>query len=99
MIQPATRISHTVGYYFSHKLKEINMHQNSGHDIINLGIGNPDLMPLIGSKEGIFHISLAFLNPGDKVLLPNSGYLSYQSVSRPVFLIILLFQLIFLIFY
>ncbi len=41
-----------------------------------------ELLPLIGSKEGILHISLAFLNPGDGVLVPNPGYPSYTSVSR-----------------
>ncbi|MDR2087545.1 MAG: aminotransferase class I/II-fold pyridoxal phosphate-dependent enzyme [Dysgonamonadaceae bacterium] len=47
---------------------------------------NPDteIQPLIGSKEGILHISLAFLNPGDGVLIPNPGYPTYSSVSRLV---------------
>ncbi|MDR3217748.1 MAG: aminotransferase class I/II-fold pyridoxal phosphate-dependent enzyme [Dysgonamonadaceae bacterium] len=47
---------------------------------------NPDteIQPLIGSKEGILHISLAFLNPGDGVLVPNPGYPTYSSVSRLV---------------
>ncbi len=47
---------------------------------------NPDkeIQPLIGSKEGILHISLAFLNPGDKVLVPNPGYPTYTSVSNLV---------------
>ncbi|WP_304479348.1 pyridoxal phosphate-dependent aminotransferase [uncultured Muribaculum sp.] len=45
---------------------------------------NPDteIQPLIGSKEGILHVSLAFLNPGDGVLVPNPGYPTYTSVSR-----------------
>lgn len=43
-----------------------------------------EIMPLIGSKEGIMHISLTFLNPGDGVLLPNPGYPTYTSVSRLV---------------
>ena len=45
---------------------------------------NPDneILPLIGSKEGILHISLALLNPGDGVLVPNPGYPTYTSVSR-----------------
>lgn len=43
-----------------------------------------EILPLIGSKEGILHISLAFLNPGDGVLLPNPGYPTYTSVSRLV---------------
>tara|TARA_B100001094_G_scaffold249770_1_gene247132 strand:- start:102 stop:959 length:858 start_codon:yes stop_codon:yes gene_type:complete len=38
----------------------------------------------MGSKEGIMHISMAFLNPGDKVLIPNPGYPTYQSVTRLV---------------
>ncbi|MFZ4455236.1 MAG: pyridoxal phosphate-dependent aminotransferase [Bacteroidales bacterium] len=42
---------------------------------------NNEIQPLIGSKEGILHISLAFLNPGDAVLVPNPGYPTYQSVS------------------
>lgn len=41
-----------------------------------------EIQPLIGSKEGILHISLAFLNPGDAVLVPNPGYPTYHSVSR-----------------
>ncbi len=47
---------------------------------------NPDteILPLIGSKEGVLHISLAFLNPGDGVLVPNPGYPTYTSVSKLV---------------
>lgn len=41
-----------------------------------------EIYPLIGSKEGIFHISMAFLNEGDGVLVPNPGYPTYTSVSR-----------------
>ena len=41
-----------------------------------------ELLPLIGSKEGIMHISLAFLNVGDGVLVPNPGYPTYTSVTR-----------------
>lgn len=45
---------------------------------------NPEneILPLMGSKEGIMHISLAFLNSGDKVLLPNPGYPTYTSVTK-----------------
>ncbi len=43
-----------------------------------------EILPLIGSKEGILHVSLAFLNPGDGVLVPNPGYPTYTSVSRLV---------------
>ena len=136
-IVPAQRISRVSEYYFSRKLKEISALNAEGKNIINLGIGSPDLppsqeildvfcretvksdahgyqpyagvpslraaftewykrwfgveldankeiQPLIGSKEGIIHISLAFLNPGDKVLIPNPGYPTYQSASELV---------------
>lgn len=43
-----------------------------------------EVLPLMGSKEGIMHISMAFLNPGDKVLVPNPGYPTYTSVTRLV---------------
>jgi aspartate/methionine/tyrosine aminotransferase len=43
-----------------------------------------EVLPLIGSKEGILHISMAFLNPGDEVLVPNPGYPTYSSVSNLV---------------
>ena len=39
-------------------------------------------MPLIGSKEGILHVTLAFVNPGDTVLVPNPGYPTYTSLSK-----------------
>lgn len=41
-----------------------------------------EVLPLAGSKEGIFHISMAFLNPGDKVLVPNPGYPAYAAAAR-----------------
>lgn len=41
-----------------------------------------EIQPLIGSKEGILHTTLAFINPGDGVLLPNPGYPTYTSVSK-----------------
>ena len=45
---------------------------------------DPDsqVLPLMGSKEGIMHISMAYLNPGDEVLIPNPGYPTYASVTR-----------------
>ncbi|MEX2512496.1 MAG: aminotransferase class I/II-fold pyridoxal phosphate-dependent enzyme [Cyclobacteriaceae bacterium] len=45
---------------------------------------NPEteILPLMGSKEGIMHLSMAFLNTGDEVLIPNPGYPTYTSVSR-----------------
>ena len=44
---------------------------------------NPDseVLPLMGSKEGIMHLSMAFLNPGDEVLIPNPGYPTYSSIA------------------
>lgn len=137
IISPANRISEVKEYYFSVKLAEIAKLRASGKDIINLGIGSPDLspseetidalcisaknpgnhayqsytgiselrreiarwyyrnfevslnseseiLPLMGSKEGIMHISMAFLNKGDEVLVPNPGYPTYSSVSNLV---------------
>lgn len=56
---------------------------------------NPDteILPLIGSKEGVLHISMAFLNPGDGVLVPNPGYPTYSSVSKLVGARILAYEL------
>ena len=45
---------------------------------------NTEILPLMGSKEGIMHISLAFLNHGDQVLIPNPGYPTYTSVTNLV---------------
>jgi aspartate/methionine/tyrosine aminotransferase len=45
---------------------------------------NTEILPLMGSKEGIMHISLAFLNEGDHVLIPNPGYPTYTSVTNLV---------------
>ena len=136
-IVPAERVNNVQEYYFSRKLKEVAEMNAAGKNVINLGIGSPDLppsdetidtlcqharnanehgyqpyvgipelreafakwyktwydvdlnpkteiQPLIGSKEGILHISLAFLNPGDGVLVPNPGYPTYSSVSHLV---------------
>lgn len=43
-----------------------------------------EVLPLMGSKEGIMHISMAFLNPGDEVLVPNPGYPTYNAVTNLV---------------
>lgn len=136
-IIPANRVNSISEYYFSKKLKEVAEMNAAGKNVINLGVGSPDLppsertvetlcnearkndthgyqpyvgipelrkgfaewyskwygvelnpqteiQPLIGSKEGILHISLAFLNPGDGVLVPNPGYPTYSSVSNLV---------------
>lgn len=122
-------------YYFSQKLREIEALNKAGKDIINLGIGSPDLaphsdviktlqeeaakpnvhayqsykgspvlrkamsdwykkwyhveldaateiLPLIGSKEGIMHVCMTYLNKGDEVLVPNPGYPTYTSAVK-----------------
>lgn len=137
IIETAQRTRQTSEYYFSVKLAEVRKLVAEGHDVINLGIGNPDMMPseqtltalseaalkpqahgyqpyvgtvsfrnaiaeyyqrtygvklnplseilpLIGSKEGITHISLTFLDPGDEVLVPELGYPAYRAVSQMV---------------
>lgn len=133
-IQISDRIKSVETYYFATKLKEIAAMNEAGLDVINLGIGNPDLppppkvlekliatiglnnngyqsytglpilknafsdwyksnysvvvnpkeniLPLIGSKEAIFHIAQAFLNKSDKVLIPNPGYPAYAATSK-----------------
>lgn len=122
-------------YYFSQKLREIDELNKQGKNIINLGIGSPDLpphpdvirvlqeeaakpnthayqsykgspilrkavadwyarwydvelnpdteiLPLIGSKEGIMHICMTYLNEGDEALIPNPGYPTYSSAVK-----------------
>ncbi|MCB0461189.1 MAG: aminotransferase class I/II-fold pyridoxal phosphate-dependent enzyme [Flavobacteriaceae bacterium] len=51
------------------------------HYQVNLS-PSTEVLPLMGSKEGIMHISMAFLNPGDEVLIPNPGYPTYQAVTK-----------------
>ena len=48
----------------------------------NVELEQNEVLPLMGSKEGIMHISMAFLNPGDGVLVPNPGYPTYSAVSK-----------------
>lgn len=137
MIKPADRLSKVTEYYFSQKLREVAAMKAEGKQVINMGIGSPDLpphpdviqaltqcsqqegshgyqsyqgttafrqaislfyqnqyqvhlnpeheiLPMMGSKEAIMHISLSFLNPGDKVLIPNPGYPTYSSVTELV---------------
>jgi len=55
-------------------LKHYNVRVNSENE----------MLPLMGSKEGIMHISMAFLNAGDEVLIPNPGYPTYTSVTNLV---------------
>lgn len=128
----AKRLDHINEYYFSTKLKEIAEMNGRGLQVVNLGIGSPDLppslatinalaaaallptthayqsyigipalraafahwyerlykvalnpnseiLPLIGSKEGIMHICMTYLETGDKALIPNPGYPTYRS--------------------
>lgn len=137
MIEVANRLHTVEEYYFSKKLREVNLLIANGKPIINLGIGSPDMqppqkvidaiansfsnpnahkyqsyqglpelrdamaafykehfkvplsptseiLPLMGSKEGIMHISMAYLNEGDAVLIPNPGYPTYESVTKLV---------------
>src|SRR5690606_24455235 len=42
---------------------------------------NDEVLPLLGSKEGILHLTMAFLNPGEEVLVPNPGYPGYSSLT------------------
>ncbi|MEZ4795620.1 MAG: aminotransferase class I/II-fold pyridoxal phosphate-dependent enzyme [Flavobacteriaceae bacterium] len=51
------------------------------HYQVNLS-PSTEVLPLMGSKEGIMHISMAFLNPRDEVLIPNPGYPTYQAVAK-----------------
>ena len=59
----------------------VNFYKNNYNVDIN---PNTEVLPLMGSKEGIMHISLAFLNEGDHVLIPNPGYPTYTSVTNLV---------------
>lgn len=133
-MQTAKRLDGIGEYYFSAKLREIDELNRQGKQVINLGIGSPDLaphpdvlkvlheeaakptthayqsykgspvlrnaiagwyqswygvslhpdeniLPLIGSKEGIMHICMTFLNDGDTVLIPNPGYPTYKAAA------------------
>jgi LL-diaminopimelate aminotransferase len=135
MIQTATRLNGIGEYYFSQKLREIEELNKQGKNIINLGIGSPDLpphpsvievlqaesakpnthayqsykgsailrnaianwyanwynvaidantevLPLIGSKEGIMHICMTYLESGKAALIPNPGYPTYSAAVK-----------------
>ena len=134
-IMTAKRLDGIGEYYFSQKLREIDELNKQGKNVINLGIGSPDLpphpdvirvlqeesakpnvhayqsykgspvlrkaiaewyrrwygvdlnpdteiLPLIGSKEGIMHICMTYLNEGDGALVPNPGYPTYRSAVK-----------------
>ena len=80
-IKPAERLSLVSEYYFSRKLKEAMADFYKRWYGVEL---NPatEIQPLIGSKEGILHVTLAFVNPGEEVLVPNPGYPTYTSLSK-----------------
>jgi LL-diaminopimelate aminotransferase len=135
MITTSKRLEGIGEYYFSQKLREIEELNKQGKNIVNLGIGSPDLpphpdvikvlqeesakfnvhayqsykgspvirkamsdwykkwyyvnlnpdteiLPLIGSKEGIMHICMTYLNKNDEVLVPNPGYPTYTSAVK-----------------
>ncbi|MCB0519264.1 MAG: aminotransferase class I/II-fold pyridoxal phosphate-dependent enzyme [Saprospiraceae bacterium] len=134
MITTAKRLDGIAEYYFATKLREIAQMRREGKDVLNLGVGSPDLppsaefvsalkfhasqnkshgyqsytgipalrqawanwygrfydvkldaegevLPLIGSKEGIVHIAMTFLEAGDVALVPNPGYPAYRAAS------------------
>ncbi|MEO8412208.1 MAG: aminotransferase class I/II-fold pyridoxal phosphate-dependent enzyme [Ginsengibacter sp.] len=134
-MQVASRLEGVGEYYFSRKLREIDDMNKAGRQVINLGIGSPDMpphpaviktlqeeaakpnthayqsykgspvfrnaiskwykkwynvhlnadteiLPLIGSKEGIMHICMTYLNEGDVVLIPDPGYPTYRSAAN-----------------
>ncbi|MGO4905593.1 pyridoxal phosphate-dependent aminotransferase [Flavobacterium sp. W20_MBD1_R3] len=58
-----------------------DFYQNNYHVALN---PVNEILPLMGSKEGIMHVSMAFLNEGDQVLIPNPGYPTYTSVTNLV---------------
>ncbi|MEA2105776.1 MAG: aminotransferase class I/II-fold pyridoxal phosphate-dependent enzyme [Bacteroidota bacterium] len=72
------------GYQPYSGLKELrNAFSNWYKNIYHVNL-NPDkqILPLMGSKEGIMHISMAFCNPGDRVLIPNPGYPAYTAAAK-----------------
>jgi LL-diaminopimelate aminotransferase len=134
-MRTARRLDGIGEYYFSQKLREIDELNRQGKNVINLGIGSPDLpphpdvirvlqeesakpnvhayqsykgspvlrnaiaswylhwygvelnpdteiLPLIGSKEGIMHICMTYLNDNDGALVPNPGYPTYRSAVK-----------------
>lgn len=77
------RLSHTHGYQPTNGIPELRRAM-AGFYKRWYGVdldAESEIQPLIGSKEGILHITLAFVNPGEKVLVPNPGYPTYTSLS------------------
>lgn len=145
-MKPSRNIANVSTYYFAKKLAEVRVLSSQGKDIINLGIGSPDIatpdsivdtlksaaslqgasqyqsysgipelregfakwyktiydvtlnpdtevLPLMGSKEAIMHIHLAFCNPGDTVLVPSLGYPTYVSSAKMLGLNVIYYHL------
>ena len=65
------------------ELREAMAHFYDRHYAVSLD-PTSEILPLMGSKEGIMHISMAFLNKGDEVLIPNPGYPTYSAVTQLV---------------
>jgi len=63
------------------ELREAIVEFYKEHFQVNLS-PSTEVLPLMGSKEGIMHISMAFLNPGDQALIPNPGYPTYKAVTK-----------------
>ena len=78
--------NHIHGYQSYQGLPELrNAIADFYHKHYNVRVNSEnEILPLMGSKEGIMHISMAFLNAGDKVLIPNPGYPTYTSVTNLV---------------
>ncbi|TBN02669.1 aminotransferase class I/II-fold pyridoxal phosphate-dependent enzyme [Hyunsoonleella flava] len=71
------------GYQGLPELREAMAAFYKEHFSVNVNATN-EILPLMGSKEGIMHISMAYLNEGDEVLIPNPGYPTYQAVTKLV---------------
>ena len=85
-IKNAIEQNHIHGYQSYQGLPEFrNAIAGFYQEHYNVGV-NPEneILPLMGSKEGIMHVSMAFLNAGDQVLIPNPGYPTYTSVTKLV---------------
>ena len=85
-MQNAIEQNHIHGYQSYQGIPELrntiaDFYQRHYHVSVN---PENEILPLIGSKEGIMHISMAFLNSGDEVLIPNPGYPTYTSVTNLV---------------
>src|SRR6266542_2092552 len=75
-VSGAKRLSRIPPYLFAEIDRKVQEKKRAGVDVISLGIGDPDL-PTLGSKDGISHVPLALVDPGDVVLAPDPGYTVY----------------------